>query len=103
MSENVTADILMIGGAIVPIIILRWIFKRFIFQKNLETVLRKSCLYSLVFIVSVIIASFGAGEGGFVSRLENIPSVRPVFVYGVATLIVVGFDLFISAFRWDKT
>ena len=99
MSPNVIADLYMIGGAIIPIIILRWIFKRFIFRKNLETVLRKSCLYSLVFIVSVVLASFLAGESGFVQRLENIPSVRSVFVNGVATIIVLGFDLLISAFR----
>jgi hypothetical protein len=99
MSPNIIADIAQIGGAIIPIFILRWIFKRFIFRKNIETVLRKFLLYSLVFIVSVVLASMGAGEGGFVQRLENIPSIRSVFVYGVATLIVIGFDLLISAFR----
>ena len=99
MSPNIIADLATIGGAILPIIILRWVFKRFIFKRNLETVLRKLSLYSLVFIVSVILASMGEGEGSFVQRLENIPSIYSVFVYGVATLIVLGFDLLISAFR----
>ena len=93
------AHLFMAVGGIIPIIILRWILKRFIFRKNVETVLRKSFLYSLVFIVSVILASIGDAEGGFVQRLANIPSIESVFVYGVATLIVLGFDLLISAFR----
>ena len=53
------AHLFMAVGGIIPIIILRWILKRFIFRKNVETVLRKSFLYSLVFIVSVILASIG--------------------------------------------
>ena len=98
MSSNIEV-FAMIGGAIIPILILRWIFKRFIFRKNIETVLRKSLLYVSVFIVSVILASFGAGEGGFIPRLENIPSIQSVIVYGVATLIVIGADCLILAFR----
>jgi hypothetical protein len=99
MSPNVEADLFVIGGAIIPIIILRWIFKRFIFRKNIATVLRKSLLYSLVFIVSVIFASMGSGEGSFFQRLENIPSIHSIYIYGLATLVVFGSDLLISVFR----
>ena len=99
MSPNGSVDFVMIGAAIIPIIILLLVFKRLIFRNNLETVLRKLCLYGLVLIVSVVLYSFGSGEGGFVQRLENIPSVQSIVAYGGATIIVLGFDLLISAFR----
>jgi hypothetical protein len=97
MSPNVFAHIAFISGGIIPIVILRWLFKRFIFNENIETFLRKSLLYVLVFVVTVVLGSMGVGEGSFVQRLENIPSINVVFSYGVGTLIVMGFDLFISA------
>ncbi len=83
-------------GGVLPIAVIAVLIRRFFFPGVAARLQRNVYAVLCAWPVATVLGSFGAGEGGFLPRLQNIPDLQMAIFFGISAVIVVVL-LFIGA------